>query len=114
MDRGGSGRATFVAIGAEAIRSIFEGGSTRTSLLRLSQTAARRSVAPARASDGRGPRDITQNLVASELGWPARAVGEGRRASRLDLKAYLSRRLDAFINPLVYAFWDNIKGRRAS
>ena len=27
--------------------------------------------------------------------------------ARHELKAYLLRRLDAFINPLVYAFWDN-------
>ena len=34
----------------------------------LSQTAARRSVVPARASAGRGPRGIAQNWVAGELG----------------------------------------------
>jgi hypothetical protein len=34
----------------------------------LSQTAARRSVVAARASAGRGPRGIAQNLVAGELG----------------------------------------------
>ena len=55
-----------------------------------------------------------------KIWWPVSWAGQlersakGRRASRLDLKADLSRRLDAFINPLVYAFWDNIKGRRAS
>ena len=27
--------------------------------------------------------------------------------ARHELKAYLLRRLDAFINPLAYAFWDN-------
>jgi hypothetical protein len=27
--------------------------------------------------------------------------------ARHELKAYLTRRLDAFINPLVYTFWDN-------
>jgi hypothetical protein len=27
--------------------------------------------------------------------------------ARPELKAYLRRRLDAFINPLVYTFWDN-------
>jgi hypothetical protein len=27
--------------------------------------------------------------------------------ARQELKAYLTRRLDAFINPLVYTFWDN-------
>ena len=26
---------------------------------------------------------------------------------RRELKAYLRRRLDVFINPLVYTFWDN-------
>ena len=26
---------------------------------------------------------------------------------RQELKAYLRRRLDVFINPLVYTFWDN-------
>jgi len=27
--------------------------------------------------------------------------------ARPELKAYLRRRLDAFINPLVYTLWDN-------
>ena len=27
--------------------------------------------------------------------------------ARPELKAYLRRRLDAFINPLVYTFWDD-------
>jgi hypothetical protein len=27
--------------------------------------------------------------------------------TRRELKAYLRRRLDTFINPLVYTFWDN-------
>jgi len=27
--------------------------------------------------------------------------------ARPELQAYLLRRLDAFINPLVYTFWDN-------
>ena len=27
--------------------------------------------------------------------------------ARHELKAYLRRRLDVFINPLVYTFWDN-------
>jgi hypothetical protein len=27
--------------------------------------------------------------------------------ARPELKAYLRRRLDVFINPLVYTFWDN-------
>jgi hypothetical protein len=27
--------------------------------------------------------------------------------ARQELKAYLRRRLDAFINPLVYTLWDN-------
>jgi hypothetical protein len=35
------------------------------------------SVVPARASAGRRLRDITQNLVGGELGWPARPAGGG-------------------------------------
>jgi hypothetical protein len=27
--------------------------------------------------------------------------------ARPELKVYLRRRLDVFVNPLVYAFWDN-------
>ncbi|HXX04849.1 MAG TPA: hypothetical protein VEJ37_10995 [Xanthobacteraceae bacterium] len=30
-----------------------------------------------------------------------------RKQQRHELKSYLRRRLDAFINPLVYTFWDN-------
>jgi hypothetical protein len=31
----------------------------------------------------------------------------GAFTARHELTAYLKRRLDAFINPLVYTFWDN-------
>jgi hypothetical protein len=43
-----------------------------------------------------------QILLVANIGTPVAAF-----TVRRELKAYLRRRLDAFINPLVYTFWDN-------
>jgi hypothetical protein len=43
-----------------------------------------------------------QIFLVMDAGTPLAAF-----TARQELKAYLRRRLDAFINPLVYTFWDN-------
>jgi len=43
-----------------------------------------------------------QIFLVMDAGTPVAAF-----TARPELKAYLRRRLDAFINPLVYMFWDN-------
>ena len=43
-----------------------------------------------------------QIFLVMDAGTPVAAF-----TARPELKAYLRRRLDAFINPLVYTFWDN-------
>jgi hypothetical protein len=43
-----------------------------------------------------------QILLVVDAGTPVAAF-----TARQELKAYLRRRLDSFINPLVYTFWDN-------
>jgi hypothetical protein len=43
-----------------------------------------------------------QIYLVMDAGTPVAAF-----TARPELKAYLRRRLDAFINPLVYTFWDN-------
>ena len=48
----------------------------------------------------RGISDVY--LLVMDAGSPVAAF-----TARHALKAYLRRRLDAFINPLVYTFWDN-------
>jgi hypothetical protein len=43
-----------------------------------------------------------QIFLVMDAGTPVAAF-----TARPELKVYLRRRLDAFINPLVYTFWDN-------
>ena len=43
-----------------------------------------------------------QIFLVMDAGTPVAAF-----TARRELKTYLRRRLDAFINPLVYTFWDN-------
>jgi hypothetical protein len=43
-----------------------------------------------------------QIFLVVDAGTPVAAF-----TARPELKAYLRRRLDAFINPLVYTFWGN-------
>jgi hypothetical protein len=43
-----------------------------------------------------------QIFLVVDAGTPVAAF-----TARQELKAYLRRRLDVFINPLVYTFWDN-------
>jgi DNA polymerase III epsilon subunit-like protein len=57
-----------------------------------------RYLCPERATD--------QIFLVMDAGSPVAAF-----TARQELKAFLQRRLDAFINPLVYTFWDN-QGKR--
>jgi hypothetical protein len=53
-------------------------------------------------------RETSDDCLQSNLYRGRRGHSSGRVTARQELKAYLRRRLDTFINPLVYTFWDTI------